>query len=67
MIMPVMDGKEALERIFTLNSEVKVIMTSGYVKDVDISSLKEKGLAGFIIKPFNQGQISKLVAEVIAP
>lgn len=65
MIMPVLDGTAALGRIQALNSEAKVIMSSGFIKDVDISSLKDQGLSGFIMKPFSQAQMSKLIAEVM--
>ena len=30
-----------------------------------MAEMAKKGLSGFIVKPFNQFQLSKLVAEVI--
>lgn len=64
-VMPVMDGREAFEQIIALNPQAKVILSSGYAKNINIHSMTAKGLAGSITKPFNQLEISKLIAHVL--
>ena len=65
MVMPVMDGREAFERIISINPAAKMIMSSGYAKNINVESMKDKGLAGFIAKPFNQLELSKVIADVL--
>ncbi|MGB3225572.1 MAG: ATP-binding protein [Desulforhopalus sp.] len=65
IVMPVMDGREAFEKIIGINPQAKVIMSSGYAKNVNMASMVDKGLAGFVAKPFNQLELSKLIADVL--
>lgn len=65
ILMPVMDGREAFERIMAINPQAKVIMSSGYARNLNMTSIVDNGLAGFIAKPFLQLELSKLVADVL--
>lgn len=65
IVMPVMDGREAFEKIIGINPQAKVIMSSGYAINVNMASMVDKGLAGFVAKPFNQLELSKLIADVL--
>lgn len=65
MVMPVMDGRETFNTIIKKDPDAKVIVSSGYAKNVSITDMTEKGLAGFITKPFNQLELSKLIADVL--
>jgi CheY-like chemotaxis protein len=65
IVMPVMSGPDAFERILDINSKAKVILSSGYAKNVSMKNMAKKGLAGAIAKPFNQIELSKLVARVL--
>ncbi|MFT5702503.1 MAG: PAS domain S-box-containing protein [Desulforhopalus sp.] len=64
MVMPVMNGREAFQEILTINPEAKVIMVSGFARNVDMANMVGKGLAGFIMKPFNRVELSKLIFEI---
>lgn len=63
MIMPKMNGREAFLRLRELNSDVKIIISSGFSKDGDIDDLKEKGLCGFIRKPYRLSELSHILAQ----
>lgn len=63
MIMPVMNGREAFEEILTINPEAKVIMASGFARNADMTNMVGKGLGGFIMKPFNRYELSKLIND----
>lgn len=52
MSMPVMDGEETFRELRRINSEVKVILTSGYNEKDVLERFIGKGLTGFIQKPF---------------
>ena len=60
-----MDGRETFNTIIKKDPDAKVIVSSGYAKNVRIADMTDKGLAGFITKPFNQLELSKLIADVL--
>jgi PAS domain S-box-containing protein len=61
MIMPLMDGEETFFEIKKINPEAKIIISSGFSKDSTIKILKEKGLKGFIKKPFQKSELSRIL------
>ncbi len=65
MTMPKISGKETLVRIKEIDSDVKVIMTSGYMQDDSYNELKELGIKGFIQKPYNTEELSKIIYNTI--
>ncbi len=66
MVMPVMNGKEAFTKIKSLAPQAKIIISSGFAKNIDMENIANHKPSGFISKPFNQYELSRLVAEVMA-
>jgi PAS domain S-box-containing protein len=66
MVMPVMNGQEAYEKMKQIDGDVKVIISSGFSKPDDINELRKSGLAGFIRKPYFKVELSQLVADVLS-
>ncbi len=56
-----MGGKETIERLLEIDSEVKAIISSAYSDDPAISEFKEYGFRGAVIKPFTIEQLSEAV------
>jgi PAS domain S-box-containing protein len=52
MTMPVMSGEEALARLRSIQSDIPVVLSSGYEKADATRRFTGKGLAGFIQKPY---------------
>ena len=52
MTMPVMSGEEALARLKDLQSDIPVVLSSGYNEADATRRFTGKGLAGFIQKPY---------------
>jgi len=52
MTMPVMSGEEALARLRSLQSDIPVVLSSGYEEADATRRFTGKGLAGFIQKPY---------------
>lgn len=65
MIMPSMSGRETYDRLKEINPGVKVILSSGYSIDGEAKKILERGVNGFIQKPFNIFQVSRIVRNVI--
>lgn len=66
MIMPVMDGRQAFQKIKGLNPDAKIIFSSGFARDLNMTAMLKEGLAAFISKPFNSIELSKVVHDVLA-
>lgn len=63
--MPGMGGTKCLERLIEFDPDVNVIMASGYSED-HLKKIAEKyGAKGYITKPYNLAQISKLIRSVL--
>ena len=66
MIMPEINGRECFERLKSICPEVKVVLASGFSKEEDIEMMKEKGLCGFIHKPYSLRELSCLLNRILA-
>lgn len=65
MVMPVMDGTECFYKLKELDPDVKVVISSGYTRDADLSGLMEDGLLDFIRKPYSIEQLSRAIAMAL--
>ena len=67
MIMPKMAGGETYDRIKEINSNVKVLLSSGYSMDGQANEILRRGCNGFIQKPFTFKELSGRIREILAP
>jgi signal transduction histidine kinase/CheY-like chemotaxis protein len=65
MTMPVMGGQETFSRLKALNSDVQVILSSGYNESEAIRQFTGKGLAGFIQKPYSALALVRKIRSVL--
>jgi CheY-like chemotaxis protein len=65
MTMPVMSGEEAFRQIRMISSSVRVILSSGYNEVEAIRRFTNKGLAGFIQKPYTSVELARKVKTVL--
>ena len=66
MVMPEMNGSACFRAIRKLDPRARVIISSGFARDADITQLLAEGLCGFIQKPYRALQMSQQVADVMA-
>lgn len=66
MVMPGMNGKETFLALQKINPQVKVILASGFSVDKDAQAILDKGVMGFIQKPFTANELGDAIAEVLA-
>jgi len=64
MIMPEVNGRECFEQLKSICPDVKVVLASGFSKEEDIEQMKEKGLCGFIHKPYSLRELSCLLNSI---
>lgn len=60
-----MGGQEAVKKILEINSEAKVIVSSGYSNDPVMANFKEYGFTAMVPKPFNFDELDKVISEVL--
>lgn len=64
--MPRMDGITAFEVLRKLDPEVKVLLSSGYDEEDATRRFSEKGLAGFIQKPYEMERLKRALMKTLA-
>jgi PAS domain S-box-containing protein len=65
LIMPTMGGKDCLSKLLTLNSQVKVLIASGYSADSSMKECLEIGAKGFVPKPFRFKELLRQVRKIL--
>jgi PAS domain S-box-containing protein len=66
LIMPGLSGGETFDRLKKINSQVKVLLSSGYSINGQAAKILERGCDGFIQKPFNLNQLSEKIQGIIS-
>jgi|GEM_PF-2460850 len=65
MIMPGLSGKDVYRRMHEINSDIPVILSSGFSMTGDIQQLLDEGASAFIGKPFEVSRFSKILADLL--
>ena len=65
MIMPNMGGGDTYDGLKTLNSKVKVLLSSGYSISGQATEILDRGCSGFIQKPFRVKEFSQKLREIL--
>jgi PAS domain S-box-containing protein len=65
MIMPDLKGSQTYDHLKEINTQVKVLLSSGYSIDGQATQLIEKGCRAFIQKPYTISELSKKVREIL--
>jgi DNA-binding NtrC family response regulator len=63
--MPKISGGEVYDKLKEINPQVKVLLSSGYSVDGQATEILKRGCNGFIQKPFNMGELSTKVNEIL--
>jgi len=62
--MPSMSGEACFRALRAINPSVKVVFVSGAEKSFSVQQLIDEGLAGFVQKPFDLGDLSQALKAV---
>ncbi len=65
LTMPVMDGQEAFEEIYSIRQDVPVILSSGYSETEAVSRFENSRPHAFIQKPFWPSELVQKLREVL--
>jgi CheY-like chemotaxis protein len=64
MIMPEMNGRATYEELKNINPDVKILLVSGYSLNKQVEELLDLGCKGFIQKPFDIIELSRILRGV---
>jgi PAS domain S-box-containing protein len=65
LTMPYMDGEQCFRELRLLDADVKVIMSSGYNEQQVTQKFADKGLNGFIKKPYQLATLQRVIQNCI--
>ena len=63
--LPVMDGDVVFEELKAINSDVRVVLTSGFGEQARVGSMLAQGLAAFIPKPYTHQRLVEQIRSVL--
>jgi PAS domain S-box-containing protein len=63
MVMPAMSGKETFQALKNIDPDVKIILISGFSQNDRAMEVLNGGALGFIQKPFQLYNLSKIIAD----
>jgi nitrogen-specific signal transduction histidine kinase len=66
MTMPVMGGEEASWKLQAINSDVKILLSSGFNEMEAVQRFSGRGLAGFLQKPYTSAALLNKIHDVLA-
>jgi CheY-like chemotaxis protein len=67
MMMPIMDGPSTIRALQRLDSDVKIIATSGLPTSGKFAEATGTGVATFLAKPYTAEDLLKAIARVLGP
>ena len=65
MVMPGMGGRVVYDRLKQCNSDVKVLLSSGYSLSGEAAEIMKSGCNGFIQKPFNIKELTAQIDQIL--
>ena len=58
-------GKDAIEKLFEIDHEVRAVVMSGYANDPIMANYKEYGFKGVIAKPHDICELDETLQKVV--
>ena len=63
--LPVVDGDTVFDELKAVNSEVQVVLSSGFGEQAKLGNMLERGLRGFIPKPYTRARLIKQMRAIL--
>ncbi len=65
MTMPKMSGEEAFRALRSLDPDVRILLSSGYNEQEAVNHFADRGLSGFIQKPYTSSELTDRVFQIL--
>ncbi len=66
LTMPFMDGEETFSRLLVIDSNVPVILNTGFIEEHRLKRMMDAGLSGFLRRPYRPDELITQVQAVLA-
>jgi CheY-like chemotaxis protein len=63
--MPGMSGEATFEALRRIDPTLRILIWSGYAAEQDVSTMLERGAAGFVQKPYRIAELSQAIARAL--
>ena len=63
--LPVMDGDAVFDELKAIDSNVRVVLSSGFAEQARVASMLARGLHGFIPKPYTHEKLIQQIRSVL--
>jgi CheY-like chemotaxis protein len=63
--MPVMDGEETFNRLCAIDSQVVVLLNTGFIEKHRLDRMMAAGLAGFLRRPYRPDEVIEQIQSVL--
>jgi DNA-binding NtrC family response regulator len=67
MVMPGMGGEVAFLKMKAINPGIRALLSTGYSQDGRVSEILNKGVKGFIQKPYDFNQLLAKLRQILDP
>lgn len=65
MVMPGMDGRAVFDALRTIDPDVRVLVSSGYMDERTAANILRRGVAGFLRKPYTLRELVEAVQAAL--
>ena len=65
MVMPGLSGGETFDRLYEIDPDIRVLLSSGYSLSDETQQMLDRGCRGFLQKPFVIGDLSKIIRDIL--
>jgi CheY-like chemotaxis protein len=65
LAMPHMDGEETFKHLKAINPRIKVLLSTGFNPDGEVSEILKQGCQGSIQKPYRLNELSLKIREIL--
>lgn len=59
--MPNMTGSELVVQLFKIRSDIKIIVCTGYLEQLNVENVMADGICEFLVKPFDNSTLMKAI------
>ena len=63
--MPDMTGEQLAKELLTIRPDIPIIMCTGYSSKIDANKANKIGINGFLMKPFDNAELTKTIRQVL--
>jgi len=67
IIMPAMGGDVVLKKLMEIDKKAKVLMVTAVGQEQIMKQCRKVGALGYLVKPFKEKQVLKIIKKIIGP